>query len=484
MNVDEHLDTARKLVSKGLFHAAIDLLYQCERMNEKNDLEINGELYDELGKLKIRVADYHQAVEWFSKAISCAQNKDSWIKYNVHLSVAYKRLSEFDTCYRYLSHLHSFAHEMSEETKVLYMGNLSAINGISGFYERVIAGLLENLEMFSRMGIPGYDVAIYNNLGLAYLESRSFEQAEYYLRKSAERGGDTYIEPIVELGNLFMIQGRLSESIQYARQAMDLVWASIIRYEKEDIARLCNLLANIAIRLQEKDLALRLNEKAQVFFGQLGLWRKWQDIDSELGDWQSNGVKKVQYLNVPEVPLQEVRNFLGYLEAVNAQELIDKRISKLLDMRVHYMKLFATYLNLSQKDSDELVLASRFADYGLTALESEVALDPTRSEEAFKQFKQHPALSVAMLKVLNLPSAILSIITDHHENYDGTGFPNEKIGEDINNYARIFAVADYYARGVSLEEKSHREVMGEIARQSGREFDPQIVKSFQDMFKR
>jgi hypothetical protein len=502
MDINKCLADVEKLAQKGFFHAAMELIYEFDSMNQGQDLYISGELCDELGRLKAKIADNHQAIDMLQKAISFAQTKDAYVKYNAYLGIVYWRLSEMDTAYRCFSHVQNFIPEVGNETKVIFNLNFAIIDGVNGFYDKVIERLEGNLDNFLRLGNKSYIIAVHNNLGLACLESGKLLQAERYLMKTAELSGSTYIETTVELGNLYMLKGDWAQSIVYAKQAMKMVFATNIRYEKDDVARLCNLLAKITLQFGEKGLALQLYEKAQIFFGQLGLWRKWQDLDSEIEKWKLNEQKSSEWKlnessgNVRWLSesgevliagfsaqvLSDIREFLTYLDAINAQELIDKRISKLLDMRVHYIKLFARYLNLQEKNSEELILASRFADYGLTALESEVVLNPMRSNEAFEQYKQHPALSVEMLKALNLPEPIFDIINDHHECYDGTGFPNGKKREEINEYAQIFSIVDYYATGVTLNEKLHRQVLREMKNLSGRAFTPCLVEAFEIMF--
>ena len=81
-----------------------------------------------------------------------------------------------------------------------------------------------------------------------------------------------------------------------------------------------------------------------------------------------------------------------------------------------------------------------------------------------------------------LSTAVLSVIRFHHERWDGTGYPDSLSGEEIPLAARIFAVCDVYDALISkrpYKDAWHpREAIREIQRQSGRHFDPQVVKAF------
>ncbi|QPM68394.1 HD-GYP domain-containing protein [Atribacter laminatus] len=70
----------------------------------------------------------------------------------------------------------------------------------------------------------------------------------------------------------------------------------------------------------------------------------------------------------------------------------------------------------------------------------------------------------------------------HHEKWDGTGYPEGLVGKDIPLSARIIALADYYDALTSIrcyrEAFSHEETIQMIYRESGRHFDPDVVKAF------
>jgi len=72
------------------------------------------------------------------------------------------------------------------------------------------------------------------------------------------------------------------------------------------------------------------------------------------------------------------------------------------------------------------------------------------------------------------------IILQHHENWDGTGYPNKLVGKEITLLARIVAVSDVYEALVServyKKAWSEEDAMSFIESQSGIKFDPQIVQ--------
>lgn len=483
MNWNEDFSVAKILLSKGLVHAANSLFLQLKtRITEQSNKNKIGELYDQIGIVYLsKFPNYKKALEYFSNAIESTDDRDARVKYTIHLSMAYGKMSEFDTCYRYLMGLADDLNGLSNQTKRMLFTNLSVIQGINGFYKESITNIERSLGILSDKTSTLNQIAWNNNKGLAYLEMGKYDKAEKHLKQAVELGGKDFMQPLSELGRLCLLQNKLAESLRYAERALDGVWSSIINYDKEEVARLCNLLAYISIKVGQVDLAIRLEEKAQVLFGQLGMWRQWQNAESQLEQWSVEPPKPTLGKDYSAVSMHRIHHFLQCLEALNLQELGSKEISDLLDIRGYYVQRFSAELGLSGNDANDLILTSRFADYGLTALESEVVMNPTRSEIAFEQYKQHPSLGVKMAKALNLSDSIADVIIDHHENYDGSGYPNGKKGDEINYLARVFSVVDRYANGIVFDDMSHFEVVNEIIMKRGTVFDPVLVDSFARM---
>ncbi|GIV20800.1 MAG: two-component system response regulator [Armatimonadota bacterium] len=97
--------------------------------------------------------------------------------------------------------------------------------------------------------------------------------------------------------------------------------------------------------------------------------------------------------------------------------------------------------------------------------------------------RQHPIIGYRMcMKVRSLQKAASEIVLCHHEQWDGSGYPQGLRGEEIPLGARIFAVADTldamtsdrpYRKALSVQEAS-----AELERCAGTQFDPQVVEAF------
>ena len=122
-------------------------------------------------------------------------------------------------------------------------------------------------------------------------------------------------------------------------------------------------------------------------------------------------------------------------------------------------------------------------DIGKMAVPDSILLKPgDLSEEDWKVMKQHPALAYEMLSGIEYLRRALDIPYCHHERWDGSGYPRGVSGEEIPLSARIFAVVDVW--DALLSDRPYRgawseeEVLAYIKDQSGKHFDPDVVKEF------
>ncbi len=102
----------------------------------------------------------------------------------------------------------------------------------------------------------------------------------------------------------------------------------------------------------------------------------------------------------------------------------------------------------------------------------------------WEEMRRHPEMGKQVLEKIEFLHDAAEIIHAHHERWDGHGYPRNLRGEDIPLGARIFAVADAYNAMTSSRPYRkpipHHEAVKEIVRNSGVQFDPQVVKAFQE----
>lgn len=107
------------------------------------------------------------------------------------------------------------------------------------------------------------------------------------------------------------------------------------------------------------------------------------------------------------------------------------------------------------------------------------------SPEDWKEMRKHPKIGYNILRKVKFLEEASRIVLHHHENYDGSGYPSGLKGEDIPLGSRIFSVADMLDAVTS--ERIYRKAMSfeiasrELKRNSGKQFDPEIVRIFHSL---
>ena len=199
------------------------------------------------------------------------------------------------------------------------------------------------------------------------------------------------------------------------------------------------------------------------------------------GHYWSCGVVSINKLSVDTQILDEVTFYL--------QNLLDEYDPLLLrhcENVAGYAMQLACYLNVPEKDIENLYWAGFFHDIGKTLISRKILLKPERLTNAeYEEVKQHPRLGVHILESFindNLLCEIKAGILHHHERYDGNGYPHGLQGEAIPLAARILAVADVfdaltsdrpYRNALSTESAITYLISG-----SGTLFDPSLVSIF------
>jgi response regulator RpfG family c-di-GMP phosphodiesterase len=150
-----------------------------------------------------------------------------------------------------------------------------------------------------------------------------------------------------------------------------------------------------------------------------------------------------------------------------------------------YSRLLALKYGLSEQEADTIRLASPMHDVGKVGIPDAILNKPGKlTVEEFEIIKTHASLGYEMLKhsskqVLN---AAAVIALQHHEKYDGTGYPSGLKGENIHIYGRITAVADVFDALCSdrVYKKAWEldRVIELLREERGKHFDPAIVDIF------
>ena len=143
--------------------------------------------------------------------------------------------------------------------------------------------------------------------------------------------------------------------------------------------------------------------------------------------------------------------------------------------------------NLSIEELKMIYLAAPLHDIGKLLVDNTILHKPDNlTDDEFSIMKEHPQHALKILKKSDrkLIHVAKIIAYEHHENYDGTGYPQGLKGENIHIYGRIVAIADVL--DALTHERSYKEAWSFeksaqfIIEQGGKKFDPRLVSIFRD----
>jgi len=148
-----------------------------------------------------------------------------------------------------------------------------------------------------------------------------------------------------------------------------------------------------------------------------------------------------------------------------------------------YGKRLAVELGFDAEHCERLYLTGLLHDVGKIGVADAVLCKPgALSPEEFDQIKQHPDKGWAILTDVEPLSYVLPGLLHHHEQFDGSGYPDGLSGDDIPVDGRILAVADAYDAMTSdrpyRKGMPHKQAELILRTGSGQQWDPKIVETF------
>jgi putative nucleotidyltransferase with HDIG domain len=141
-------------------------------------------------------------------------------------------------------------------------------------------------------------------------------------------------------------------------------------------------------------------------------------------------------------------------------------------------------MGLGEADLEILEWGGLFHDIGKIGISDAVLLKPGRLDKDERiQMNRHPVKGAEILANADRLRTVVPLVRFHHEWYNGSGYPDRLIGEEIPLLARILAVADAFeamtaVRPYQLRPKSLEQAIAELRRCSGTQFDPRVVDAF------
>jgi len=179
---------------------------------------------------------------------------------------------------------------------------------------------------------------------------------------------------------------------------------------------------------------------------------------------------------------REIRDlfFNSITSLVYALEAKDSYTSRHSQKVTEISVAIARKMGLSEARIEKIRFGGLVHDVGKIGVKESVLNKPGKlAQKEYQHIKSHPEIGGRILGPIATDKEILQIVRHHHENYDGSGYPNGLRGKQIPLGARIVAVADAYDAMTS--KRPHRGAIGfekvraEIKRCRASQFDPEVA---------
>ena len=168
------------------------------------------------------------------------------------------------------------------------------------------------------------------------------------------------------------------------------------------------------------------------------------------------------------------------IAVINAK---DKYTYRHVERVVFYASLLADQLMLGEVDRRNLIYSAYLHDIGKINIPESilVKIEPLTNEE-WTTLQNHPQYAVDIIASNHLFDDIKPIILQHHERFDGKGYPDGLKGSEIHYLARLLTVVDSFDAMTSLrpyqKTKTYAQAIDELRKCSGIQFDPYAVDAF------
>jgi len=195
-------------------------------------------------------------------------------------------------------------------------------------------------------------------------------------------------------------------------------------------------------------------------------------------------------LNIENTVLYEsmYTNLINTLQSLVAAIEARDRYTQQHSQRVTQLAVrIAEEMGCNHEEIDTIKFAGILHDIGKISISDSILLKKGKlTPEEIKIIQTHPLIGEKILRPLGLLPAEKAIVRHHHERWDGKGYPDGLVGEEVPLLARILAVADSYDAMTSNRPyrlaRNDKKALDELVRCSGTQFDKDIIEVFKNIY--
>lgn len=407
--------------------------------------------------------------------------------------------------------LYGNAHDLAEAARdqrlaAIIDQNAGTLANIRGDFNVAICSYHSALTKFRALGDQMATVWSLNNLGMAYTDlrdwdnaGRSFDEAfeladhlrdsellgtvelnraEMFLkfaqlgqaRDCCDRAFEIFSQADIQnalgetykvYGQLYRRMGRPGLASAHFEQAIDIALAMedrLLEAEAQSEWALLELDAG------ENRAALQRLNRAHQLFREMHANAQLMDLESRMDRLEETYLRVMQQ----------------WAESIESK---DRYTAGHCERVANYACMLAAEVGISGRDLTWFRMGAFLHDVGKTEVPAEILNKPGKlTPEDWESMKRHAVAGDEIVAELNFPWDIRPIVRNHHERWDGTGYPDQLRGEDIPLTARVLCVADVFDALTTARSYrpalSREEALRIMQRDSGKLLDPNLFELF------
>jgi putative nucleotidyltransferase with HDIG domain len=384
--------------------------------------------------------------------------------------------------------------------------NLGTVASIRGDVRRALEAFHLSLDGYRALGMRDQAAQVLNNIGLAYSDLGELEKAEAAYTEAEQTFGEEHdhinkLNVALNQVQLCIATGRFDEAMDRAEPLLALTgeiavsWrgevfrhVGVIARERGDYVKAAEYLGRASECAEEgEDLLLKADvteQLAELYWTQ----KRHRDMLANLNQSHALYSRLKAQHRVAQVERRNAALESRFLEM--AHHWGDSIESKDHYTQGHCQRVafFACVLaDSAGMDSRSLFwfrLGALLHDIGKIIVPTEVLNKAGGlTDEEWAIMKRHPEAGLELVADIDFPGDVRAIIRNHHERWDGSGYPDGLAGEEIPFAARILCVADVY--DALTTARSYRDSLSharaaEVMRTSTGQFDPHLLGTFLD----
>jgi putative nucleotidyltransferase with HDIG domain len=383
------------------------------------------------------------------------------------------------------------------------LGTLANIRGDSdAAIQRYAAALTRYEKMQDQEGVCW----TLNNIGMAYSDRAEWEQAEQTFGRAldvAQHRNDAEMVGTVQVNRaeLYLRRERFDDARKCCDQAFE-VFGRIeskpglgetyklygMLYRDSGKLQLAEAHLRVVVRLAEESGYTLLNAESESEYALLHLARtRNQEALKSLN--RAHRLFTQMKANRELVDIEKQLDVLEerYLRVVkhwgNSIESKDHYTAGHCGRVAEYTCKLATAMGISGRDLTWMRMGAFLHDVGKTGVDAAILNKPGKLDnDEWEAMRRHTTIGDSIVSELGFPWDIRPLVRNHHEHWDGTGYPDGLAGENIPLNARILCVADVF--DALTTTRSYRKPFGReealriMRQESGTTLDPQLFDTF------